>query len=134
MHYPKTMQPTHARIEQVPVDEEDKATTEDTLFTPVPAKVAKNFFVADTYLEMPPAGLPTGAYEPRDPSDPLASFNGLGVVSDEIKNMLPPECRNAFDTALNHEKEWQLRWGPESKTMSRREPVIDKAIVPYSMS
>ncbi|KAG9255142.1 chromatin remodelling complex Rsc7/Swp82 subunit-domain-containing protein [Emericellopsis atlantica] len=134
MHYPKMMQPTRARIEQVPVDEEDKASAEDTIFTPVPAKVAKNFFVTDTYLEIPPAGLSKGAYEHRDPHDPLASFNGLGVVPDEIKSLLPPECRKAFDTALDHETEWKSRWGAESKTMSRREPVIDKAIVPYSMS
>ena len=100
----------------------------------VPAKVAKNFFVTDTYLEIPPAGLSKGAYEHRDPHDPLASFNGLGVVPDEIKSLLPPECREAFDTALDHETEWKSRWGAESKTMSRREPVIDKAIVPYSMS
>lgn len=132
MQYPATMQPTQARIEQVgPENESDKDS--QTMFTPVPYKMAKNFFVADTYMETPSGGLASAAYEQKDPTDFLASFNGLSAVTDEIRDLLPAECREAFDKAAEGEAQWKGRWGPESSTMSRREPVIDKAIVPYSM-
>lgn len=127
------MQPTHARIEQV-APEDETATAESTIFPPVAHKMAKNFYIADTYVETPPVGLTTAVYSNNDPTDFLAQFNGLGAVSDEVKDLLPPECREAFDKALNGEKEWQKKWGPEKDNMSRREPVIDKAIVPYSMT
>ena len=44
------------------------------------------------------------------------------------------ECRVAFDGARGRERAWKARWGAEEWVMGRREPVIDKAIVPYSMS
>ncbi|KAK5987327.1 Chromatin structure-remodeling complex subunit rsc7 [Cladobotryum mycophilum] len=133
MQYPANMQPTLARIEQV-TPEEEEATKGSTVFPPVPQKLARNFFVADTYLETPEAGgAPAAAYR-SDPADFLASFNGLGAVSNELKDLLPPECRDAFDTALQKENNWRSRWGPETTHMSRREPTIDKAIVPFSMS
>lgn len=133
MQYPANMQPTHARIEQI-APEAEEATCGSAMFTPVPHKMAKNFYITDTYLETPPAGLPPTVYDQKDPTDFLASFNGLGAVSDGIKDLLPPECRETFDKAVGNEKQWKGRWGPESETMSRRDPVIDKAIVPYSMT
>lgn len=133
MQYPAAMQPTQARIEQV-APEDEEATKGSAVFPPVSLKMARNFYVADTYLETPPAGLAPAAYDRDDPTDLLASFNGLGAVSDDIKDLLPPECRQAFETAVGNEQQWKARWGPEKDNMSRREPVIDKAIVPYSMS
>lgn len=127
------MQPTQARIEQVAPDDEE-ATRDSVAFPPVSLKMAKNFYIADTYLETPPAGLASAAYDSRDPTDFLASFNGLGAVTDDVKDLLPPECRAAFDAAVENETAWKGRWGPEREKASRREPVIDKAIVPYSMS
>ena len=133
MQYPVSMQPTHARIEQV-APEEEEATRGSATFPPVSHKMARNFYIADMYLETPPAGIAPTVYDQEDPSNLLASFNGLGAVPDGIKDLLPPQCREAFDKAVHTEKQWKDRWGPESKTMSRREPVIDKAIVPYSMA
>lgn len=124
------MQPTHARIEQV-APEETPASDD---LPPVPLKMARNFYVTDTYLETPHAGVAPTVYERNEPSDLLAPFNGLSAVSPEIAALLPPECRQAFDTALQNEQSWKSRWGPESEKSSRREPVIDKAIVPYSVS
>ena len=132
MHYPATMQPTQARIVQVqPSDEPDNVESE--VFPPLPSRVARNFLVTDIYLETPPSGVASSAYEHSDPSDFLADFRGLGAVSDDIKSLLPEECRKAFDDALEQEKSWKARWGPEAEMARRREPIIDKSIVPYSM-
>ncbi|KAL7824241.1 chromatin remodelling complex Rsc7/Swp82 subunit domain-containing protein [Trichoderma gracile] len=133
MQYPAAMQPTLARIEQVaPQDEE--ATRGDPKFPPVPLKMARNFCVMDTYFETPAAGGALSASKRSDPADFVAQFNGLSAVSDEIKDLLPPECREAFDKALQKEEDWRSRWGPEATHMSRRDPIIDKAIVPYNMT
>ena len=133
MQYPATMQPTRARVEQVVPEDEDTSNV-STVFTPVPPKLARNFYVADMYLENSTAGILPAAYDKSDAPDFLSSFNGLEAVSDDIKDLLPPECRKAFDGALEKEGAWRSKWGPESEKMSRRQPVIDKAIVPYSMS
>jgi chromatin structure-remodeling complex protein RSC7 len=126
------MQPTHARVEQIaPTDE--PADTGSKVFPPVPARVARNFMVTDTYYETPPTGVSAAANEDLDPTDFLAPFRGLSAVSDEIKDLLPPDCRVAFDAALEKELEWKKKWGPEAQNASRRAPVIDKSIVPYSM-
>ncbi|OAQ91682.1 chromatin structure-remodeling complex protein RSC7 [Purpureocillium lilacinum] len=132
MQYPAIMQPTLARIEQVAPEDED-ATRGSSRFPPVSAKVARNFMVTDTYFESPPAGAAPVAMDADDSADFLSSFNGLSAVSDDVKDLLPPECRKAFDEALGSDAEWKSRWGPESSKMARRGPVIDKAIVPYSM-
>lgn len=39
-------------------------------------------------------------------SDFLAPFRGLDAVSDDVKECLPPECRESFEQALGREKEW----------------------------
>ncbi|KAJ4008148.1 chromatin structure-remodeling complex subunit RSC7 [Fusarium irregulare] len=135
MQYPVTMQPTRARIEQV-APEDEEATADSSMFPPVPAKVARNFFVADTYFETSSAGVisASGVDGTANSADFLASFQGLSAVSDDIKDLLPPECRAAFDSAAEKEASYRSQWGPESEKMSRRQPVIDKAIVPYSMT
>ncbi|KAK3319080.1 chromatin remodelling complex Rsc7/Swp82 subunit-domain-containing protein [Apodospora peruviana] len=152
MLYPTIMQPTHARIEQV-VDYEQpslRSTEEDgepvsTLFPPLKPAISRNFLVTDIVLETPPAGVAPVSYEVpfrTSPADRLASskqdflapFKGLGAVPDEIRELLPEECRRAFDAAAGREEKWFERWGDEAKTTCRREPVIDKAIVPYNMT
>jgi chromatin structure-remodeling complex protein RSC7 len=133
MQYPKIMQPTYARIEQISPDEEE-ATKGHAMFPPVATKMARNFLVMDTYYESAPAGVTLSSYEKSEPSDLNGEFKGLGAVSQDIKDLLPAKCRQAFDKALSQEREWESRWGPESEKASRRQPVIDKAIVPYSMN
>lgn len=135
MQYPATMQPTRARIEQV-APEDEQAAADSAIFPPVPTKMARNFFVADTYFETSSAGVISASAVDGTAGSPdfLASFQGLSAVSDEIKDLLPPECRAAFDGAVAKGASYRSKWGPESETMSRRQPIIDKAIVPYSMS
>lgn len=133
MQYPATMQPTLARIEQVaPADE--AVATGSVMFPPVPLKLARNFYITDTYYETPSVGGALAADNRSDPAGMVAAFNGLEAVSDDIKDLLPPECRRAFDTALQKQKDWRSRWGSEAEHVSRRGPIIDKAIVPYSMT
>lgn len=129
MQYPAIMQPTQARIEQVA----EAPASASRRFPPLPAKVVRNLLVTDTYMESPPAGAAPVARAAPAAADALAAFDGLASIPDDVKDLLPPECRAALDKALANDAEWKSRWGPESATMSRRDPVIDKAIVPYSM-
>ncbi|KAL2256845.1 hypothetical protein VTK26DRAFT_1039 [Humicola hyalothermophila] len=151
MHYPRTMQPTHARIVQIPGgdgepdnDESNNNKARSTVFPPLQPAVARNFLVMDTHLESPPRGIAPAAYDvpfrtsPADreasaAADFLAPFRGLGAVSDDLVELLPDDCRRAFEAARRTEEEWFARWGDESEATARREPVVDKAIVPYSM-
>lgn len=129
MQLPETMQPTRARIEQV-VD--SSAPTDSKVFTPLDPKIPRNFKVVDTIMETPPTGIASAAYQQREVPPFLKDFQGLGAISDEIKELLPPECRAAFDSALEQETQWKAQKGPESVTMHRRPPIIDSAIVPFS--
>lgn len=129
MHFPQVMQPTHARISQVA---DSSAPSDSKLFTPLDPKIARNFKVVDMTMETPPRGIMSSAYQQGGVPDFLKDFQGLGAISDDIKDLLPPECRKAFDEALEQENEWKAKWGPESQTTHRRQPVIDAAIVPYS--
>ncbi|OIW31654.1 hypothetical protein CONLIGDRAFT_234194 [Coniochaeta ligniaria NRRL 30616] len=145
MMYPATMQPTNARIEQVPGSASAAGTIPNSrVFPPLQPIVPRNFLVADTIMETPPAGIAPAAYEvpfrtsPADyrasyRGDFLAPFRGLGSVSKELRDLLPEECRGAFDEAVKREGDWFERWGDEKDTKSRREPLIDKHIVPYSV-
>jgi chromatin structure-remodeling complex protein RSC7 len=131
--YPAMTQPTRARIEQVSPDDE-AATKGSAKFPPVPLQMARNYCIMDMHYESVPWNNATFAPSSETPAEFVGSFNGLAAVSDDIKNLLPPDCRTAFDKALAAESEFQSRWGSEGEKMSRRNPIIDKAIVPYSMS
>jgi len=133
MQYPAMMQPTQCRIEQVPPQDQDTG-GDDANSLRVSLRMARNFYVTDTYLETPPAGIAPGVYDSNDRADFLGPFNGLSAVPDDVRALLPPECRSALDKAVQNEKDWKSRWGTESEKTSRRQPVIDKAIVPYSMN
>jgi chromatin structure-remodeling complex protein RSC7 len=130
MQYPAIFQPTRARIEQVPPSDRAETTGSGTKFTPIRPVVARNFSVVDTYMETPLAGISPLAYDANPAADFLAPFKGLSVVSDEIKDLLPPECRKAFDDALARETAWKGKWRNEKEASCRRNPIIDKSIVP----
>lgn len=141
--YPASMQPTHARIEQV-VDKEDAPQpTSPTIFPPVNPTISRNFMVTDVHMQTPPTGIAPSSYTVPFRSaadnaaaagaDFLAPFRGLRAVSMEIRDLLPDDCRKAFDEAVKKEEDWFEKWGDETDSTSRRPPVIDKAIVPYSI-
>ncbi|KAL8345549.1 hypothetical protein RB601_005551 [Gaeumannomyces tritici] len=147
MQYPAIMQPTHARVEHVPLepaapaeplDTHDDDPPPATLFKPLPPNIPRNFRVVDVALETPPGGVAPVSYDLRpnevggggDSPDFLSPFRGLAAVPDDVRDLLPAECRAAFDEAVAREKGWHARWGPEREVACRRNPVIDKAIVP----
>ncbi len=141
MQYPASMQPRRARAVAVNDNDDDEDETDQKgqgLFTALPPQVARNFYVADLVLETPAAGIAPAAYdrfeEVGESGDMLAPFQGLGAVSDDVRALLPAECRAAFDAAAGRERAWLGQWGSEAEAMCRREPVIDKAIVPYAVT
>lgn len=142
VQYPSIMQPTQARIEQVPPSSHDAEAPESQIFPPLSPNIPRNFLVTDTHFETPPTGIAAVTYDhtPKTtasarykPDDPLAPFRGLSAISDEVKACLPPECLEALEKAQAQEEEWHSRWGVEASAKARRVPVIDKAIVPYNV-
>ncbi len=136
MHYPRILQPTHARWEQI--DDNEAALTADhkheedddesrTIFLPVDPLVSRNFRVVDTIFESAPSslyGLPGPDGDELD-----VGFNGLSSVPEDIKAELPPDCLKAFEEALAREKEWKSRWGTETQNGLRRPLKIDKGVI-----
>lgn len=138
MHYPKSMQPTHAYWEQLsttsgaqivprssPGQESDKENDgegdvisppdmifpQDTIFPSVPPALARNFFITDTYYLSPPRsglGIP-GPDEAVLDIDP----EGLTHVREEVIAELPEDCRRAFDEARSQEAKWKATWDQE---------------------
>lgn len=121
-----------------------------TNLKPLPASIPRNYLVVDTYMAVPGPGV--GAAVSARPQPPPPFFppgtrrmtaaamaagdltspftQGLSAVPDEIRALLPPECRAAFDNAVAKEREWSSKWGPEEVVGCRHQPVIDKAIMP----
>ncbi|CRK38860.1 hypothetical protein BN1723_018702, partial [Verticillium longisporum] len=129
MQYPSIMQPTRTRIEQVAPEDEPAPTP---VFPRLPPAVARNAQVLDIYYESAPAGMaPSSSSKQRPAADFLAPFDGLSAVSDDIKDLLPPACRAAFDRAAQREVDWAARWGNETDVCARGEPIIDRAVVPF---
>ncbi|CAG8955504.1 hypothetical protein HYFRA_00010371 [Hymenoscyphus fraxineus] len=132
MQYPASMQPTHARWEHI----DDEAVAAEilvngqgtgaakTIFPPVNPVISRNHIIIDTVFETPPS-FHLGVPGPDGHGVDL-SFNGLEGVSDELKDLLPPECREAFEAALTKEKEWKSRWATEAEDGHRKAPKIDK--------
>jgi chromatin structure-remodeling complex protein RSC7 len=136
MMYPATMQPTSARIGQV-----TGSTTQSPNFPHLDPKIPRNFLITDIRMEMPPSGIAPASYDvpfrtapayrqASAQADFLASFQGLSSVPDEIKDLLPEECRKSFDAAVTQEEGWFARWGDEKTVKSRGQPLIDKDIMP----
>jgi chromatin structure-remodeling complex protein RSC7 len=140
MQYPKIMQPTHARWEQIDDNEvqaklrltnghtEDHDEGEEkSIFPPVKPIYSKNFMIVDTVYQSAPSvnlGVPGPDGDAYD-----LGFNGLSSVPEAIRVELPPECRKAFEDALEKEMQWKNKWGTEGQFAHRRAPVIDKGMV-----
>ena len=141
MHYPKIMQPTHAKweespqradmtsvshvnghitngvarltdgVQQVSLNDKPTEVSNQTIFDRVPPVVTRNFLVTDTVLEMPPTA---GLGIPGPGSDDVGA-NGLPQVDEETLTLLPPDCRVALLGAKQKEAEWKERWKSESE-------------------
>lgn len=131
MQYPKIMQPTHARWEQIDDYEvasksKDQPPPEDTIFPPVDPIYSRNYMVVDTYYE----SSPSTNYVPGPDGDSYdIGFNGLSAVSPEVYAELPPDCKKTFDEALEKEMMWKNNWGTETTDTKRKAPIIDKGVI-----
>lgn len=154
MCYPKIAQPTHARWEQIQVSvldttkrmsngmaeltngvqdvrlesiegDENKG---DSIFTPVPPIVSRNYLVVDTYFASPPVsslGVPGPDGDFYD-----AGTNGLPDIENDMLDELPPECRRAIEDARKKEQEWKNQWRTESLDGARTKIKIGFSGVP----
>lgn len=131
MHYPATMQPSHARWEHIPLNTDQgtsgKEEPQESIFAPLKPLYQRNFLIVDTVYENPTysnLGVPGPGDDARD-----VGFKGLSSVPDDLYNELPADCKQAFDEALEKEKEWKSRWSTEGVDQMRRAPVIDKGLI-----
>ena len=130
MQYPKIMQPTHGRWEELPKapassvpllyshhEEPVHRSSADSMFPDVDAVFSRNFAITDTYYVSPPySGL--GIPGP----DGLAMDVGPGGLSDvaqEIVDALPDENRQAFEEMKTAEIKWKRSWGGEDEDSAR---------------
>jgi chromatin structure-remodeling complex protein RSC7 len=137
MFYPTTMQPTHAKWEQIPpqnptdsssqqhhltngsAQTNGEPSTEPTIFSTVPPVVSRNYAVIDTTYTAPPisnAGFPgpDGTI-----TDPTSGSQGLSTIPSDILDELPEDCRQAFEAARAAEVGWKQQWGTEAQSGMR---------------
>ncbi|KAH8594292.1 chromatin remodelling complex Rsc7/Swp82 subunit-domain-containing protein [Bisporella sp. PMI_857] len=139
MHYPKSMQPTHAKWVQIDDNEvvakkklpnghsRHHGEDDSTIFPPVKPVHARNFMIVDIAYESAPTsnlGIPGPDGDAHD-----LGFNGLASVPDDIKAELPPECLAAFEEALAQERKWKSKWSTETVDGRRNSPKIDKGVI-----
>lgn len=143
MHYPKIMQPTHVKWEEL-TPAEDHSTLKltngvseltngvhdvtlngtnshpgqtPTLFAPISDVVTRNYLVVDTKFESPPVA---GLGIPGADGDVLdVGPNGLPNVTEDILAEMPPECRKALEAAQATERQWKHQWSTELENGAR---------------
>ncbi len=144
MQYPKMMQHTHARWEQVLPDLVESKTQDisndrtlsdhvngnvpvshgpeqatDTLFTPLPDHFARNFMIVDTYARGPPTstfGFPGLPGSVIDVGPPP-----LTDVPEDVIAVLPEESKTAFLAMRDEARRWQSSWSTEGRDKMRAE-------------
>lgn len=145
IHYPKIMQPTHAKWEHIPPAEsnssaellsshtngvttltngvgnvslaEQPTENSSSIFYEIPKVVRRNYLVTDTVFESAPmSGL--GIPGP-DGSSRDVGPNGLPDVDEETLALLPPECRTALLDVKKKEVEWKTMWSTETDDGAR---------------
>lgn len=56
-------------------------------------------------------------------------YKGLEGVGEDVLELLPAECREAFEKALGRERAWKGAWGTEESDARRGRLVIDKGVI-----
>ena len=143
-HYPKIMQPTHVRWEQLDaparrsssqlyptVDDSnslpdgndfqhDGVGTRDeanTIFPEPKSVFTRNFMIADTYYSGPPM---TGLGIPGPDGDILdLGVGGLTDIPAHLLDELPADCLQALNEARAEEGKWKNSWSTESDDHAR---------------
>ncbi|KAF6225701.1 hypothetical protein HO133_009701 [Letharia lupina] len=129
MQYPKIMQPTHARWEQVLPTSPTPRTSQtaadqinghlsdgrepaaNTIFPDIAPVFTRNFMISDTYFETPPASV-LGYPGPDEETE-------LTRLPEHLLAELPEGCRQAFVEARAVEKAWKERWGTDKDDGAR---------------
>ncbi len=135
MQYPKIMQPTHARWEEIPPtsikppalhspfaqSNGDHDTRPDqplkTLFPGIPQVFTRNFMISDTYYSTPSTSILGYPGPDEDVLD--IGPGGLTHVPDHVLAALPEDCRQAFVKARSEERAWKESWGNEKDGSAR---------------
>ena len=145
MQYPKIMQPTHARWEQVlpisptsrpsptaadPINgvlpdglhgtirhSDGREPAANTIFPDIPPVFTRNFMISDTYYETPPASVL--GYPGPDEEILDVGPGELTRVPEHLLAELPEGCRQAFIEARAVEKAWKERWGTDQEDGAR---------------
>ncbi|GJC80431.1 chromatin structure-remodeling complex subunit rsc7 [Colletotrichum liriopes] len=125
MHQPVNTQPTRARVEAIAPG---TASESNSAFPTVPSAVQRNFNVVDIVYETPRAGVQSAGRRPAEVPDFLKPFNGILAISDDIKSMLPPECRESLERHQADQREFESRFGDEKDKMARGRLRIDKSV------
>jgi chromatin structure-remodeling complex protein RSC7 len=125
MHYPKNSQPTHAKWEVIPREEDEQASkqklltngtnghVEQSIFRPLSNVIARNFVVTDVVSVSPPI---SGFAVPGSNSMGFdVGANGLPDVTPEILEDLPEDCRKALLEAKAAERQWTSQWSTEKQ-------------------
>ena len=148
MLYPKIMQPTHARWEELPTPlkttksleilprrsskisrlgiasgetVQDLADTSagETIFSDMAPIFTRNYMITDTYYLSPSS--PGLGYPGPDGDVHDIDPNGLTKIQDDVLAELPGNCRQAFDEAKLAALRWKHTWGLESEDRARGE-------------
>ena len=135
MQYPRIMQPTHARWEQVPARplnpealngtitqvNGNQANSEEqadaTVFPDIPPIFTRNFMISDTYYSTPPTS--TLGFPGPDEDICDVGPQGLMHIQEHILTALPDDCRQAFIKARAEEETWKESWGNENDDSAR---------------
>ncbi len=141
MQYPKIMQPTYARWEQVPPpnqkspvspysidhvnknnDDSDDAVAEtdieaEGLFPDIPPVFARNFMITDTYYVTPITS--TQEFEGLDEDVTDTGLGGITQISERVLEALPEDCRRCVIKARSNERAWKEIWGSQHDDLAR---------------
>ena len=142
MQYPKIMQPTHARWEQVPapppksqalritadrnneilandttIQGYDSDQGQNTIFPAIPPVFTRSYVITDTYYSSPSTAVLGYPGPDEDVID--VGPGGLTHVSEDVVASLPEVCRKAFIEARTEEKRWKASWGSEKADTAR---------------
>ncbi len=141
MQYPKIMQPTHARWEQVspliqkspvlpnPADRVNRGndggggtvagpdSTAEALFPDIPPVFTRNFMITDTYYVTPVSS--TLGYPGPDEHIVDVGPGGLTHISEHVLAALPEDCRQYFLKARSEERVWKESWAGENDDSAR---------------
>ncbi|KAI4157678.1 MAG: hypothetical protein L6R39_000630 [Caloplaca ligustica] len=118
VHYPRIMQPTHARWE--PCDSSDGSSPDkameqdkrvDSRFPRIPSILRRNFLISDTYYVSPPV---TGLGFPGPDGDYLdVGPPGLAATAESVAAAMTPECLAALKSVGQEARQWKEAWQGE---------------------